>query len=193
MGVRDVSVSKSSFVSVRLPGIKRSSKFTCLGWIRRPIMADQGSLVLMAIADLDDAVDSDRAFKIELMKDGPDYRLLFSNSISGRIANRTYIDLNDEEWHFLAYVCSGEGSMHYYVDGTAVSSKLGTGPTGVDYSVAWSRRGRLGGGPVWVPYITNAGQSVTSYNWRFANGLILHQGWIQELMNEDLAVLQPGN
>lgn len=187
----DVSITKSAFISVAPRSIKRCEKFTCMGWVRLPVMDNNDSIILLGIADTDEDVLSDSALRIELVRSGSDFRMRFSNSISRLIRYGTRINLSDEEFHLLTYVCYGNGSMKYYVDGVECASESGTGPEGMSYSTAWSRSPRLGGGPVWVPYLTDQGQSVGLYNWRFAAGLVLHQAWIQELMAKDLLILKP--
>ena len=186
MGSVNVSVTTGGIVSVQPRSVKKSNPFTCLGWVKDPVFDASNSLILMAISDLNDDVEtSDEAIKFELIQESFDCRLRFSNSISKRVDLNLGIKLNDSFWHFIAYICVGDGSMVYYVDGQELAAEEGVGDDGVLNSIAWSRNVRLGGGYVWVPYLYNVGQSITIYNWRYASDLILHKAWINELMQED--------
>lgn len=190
MGSVNVSTLKSGIVSVQPRSVKRSNPFTCIGWIRDPFFEVDDSLIVLAVADLNgDVQSSGQAIKFEIIKDSLDYRLRFSNSISKRIDKTLQIKINDTEWHFLSYVCTGDGAMTYYVDGQELPAEDGVGDEGVLYSTAWSRYVRQGGGEVWVPHLYKSGQSVTVYNWRYASDLIIHQQWLNELMENDRQVL----
>lgn len=183
------SITKNGFIRVEPPSIKRSNQFTCMGWISRPVIPTTDPLCLLAVEDLDGDATTDAAIRIELLKDGTDYRMQFAHSKSKKIKYSTTIDLDDNQWHLLSYVCHGEGQMSYYVDAVYVAPEIGLGEEGIPYSVAWSRSGRVGGGSVWVPFLNQTGQGVSIYNWRFGSGFTIHQGWIQELMTIDQAIL----
>ncbi len=175
-------------ITVSPPDIKRSGKFTCVGWVKDPLLDIVDSLIPLAISDTTGTV-GDRAVKIEIIKDSGDYRLKFCNSKTKLIGRNTGVFLNDKKWHFISYVCVGDGVMLYYADGISVPTEEQTGPEGIPYNTAWSRSVRLGGGDVWSPYLYKAGQSITVYNWRYQTGLVIHQQWLQELMAIDLAYL----
>ena len=178
----EVSHVKSNYVLVEPTNIKKSAKFTCMGWVYDVQIPDEYPLILLAVSDLDGYVDSDQALRIELKKYGEyDYKFQFSNSESKPIEQYTGIDITDKQWHLLTYVCYGEGEMHYYIDGIECPSEVGASEEGVPYSVAWSRYHRLGGGNVWIPYLYRDWQVVTMYRWRYSSGLVLHQGWINEI------------
>lgn len=175
-------------ITVAPPSIKKSGKFTCIGWILDPLMDETDALIPLAISDLTGTV-GDQAVKIEIIRDSRDYRLKFSNAESKLIGSTTGIFLNDKKWHFLSYVCLGDGLMKFYVDGIDVPPEDLTGDEGIPYTTAYSRYTRLGGGYVWAPYLYRAGQSISVYNWRYQTGLNLHQQWLQELMAIDLVYL----
>jgi hypothetical protein len=186
----EVSLIKSNYVVVEPTNIKKSTKFTCMGWIYDLQIPDEYPLYLLAISDRDGIVDSDQALKIGIMRSGDfDYKFTFSNSESKPIEQYTGISLDDKKWHLLTYVCTGDGVMHYYIDGVECPSKEGVGEVGVPYSVAWSRYPRLGGGDVWVPYLNRDWQVVTMYQWRYSSGLVLHQGWIQEIYEKEMEII----
>lgn len=186
----EVSYVKSNYVVVEPTNIKKSNKFTCMGWVYDMQIPDDYPLILLAVSDRDGYVDSDQALKIEIKKYGEyDYKFQFSNSESKPIGQYTGIDLSDKQWHLLTYVCYGEGEMHYYIDGIECPSETGTSTEGVSYSIAWSRYHRLGGGNVWVPYLYRDGQTVTMYRWRYSSGLVLHQDWINEIKELEQPVL----
>lgn len=178
----NVSLVKSNYVVVEPTHIKKANKLTCMGWIKNIQIPDEYPMVLLAIADQSNIVESDQAIKIEIKKSGEyDYKLQFSNSESKPVEQYTGISLDDKKWHLLSYVCSGEGEMHYYIDGINCPTESGTSIEGIPYSIAWSRHHRLGGGNVWVPYLYRDWQEVTMYRWRYSSGLVLHQDWINEL------------
>jgi hypothetical protein len=187
----NVSTTKLAYIDVYQYSVKKSSQCTCLGWVNNPIIPDTDPLVLLAVADLsEDVQGTDAAIRYEIVKDGTDYRLQFSNSLSKKITKTIGINLTDGKWHFLGYVCTGNGVMMYYVDGVSLPVEDGVSDGGVLYATAWSRSGRQGGGAVWCPYLYKAGQSVAVYNWRFASNLQIHQGWIQELMAKEKPALE---
>jgi hypothetical protein len=190
--IANVSTTKLSYIDVFQYSIKKSGQFTCVGWINNPIIPDDNSLVLLAVSDLSGTVvDSDAAIRFEIVRDGGDFRLQFSNALSKKITASTGVFPTDEHWHFVSYVGNEEGIVKFYVDGIEVPPEDGTGPDGMLYSTAWSRSVRQGGGSVWVPYLYTAGQSVSIYNWRFGKGFQIHQEWLKQLMAVDLPILEP--
>jgi hypothetical protein len=163
-----------------------------MGWIKNPVIPDAAPLTLLAVADyLNNDLSSERTIRIDLAKDGTDYRLQFSNSKSKLVAKSSGVALDDEDFHLLTYISDGNGLMRYYVDAIEIPAEDGYGDEGILYSIAWSRHTRLGGGDVCVPCLDTAGQSVSLYNWRFGAGFTLHQEWIRELYLEDLPTLNP--
>jgi hypothetical protein len=185
-----VSITKPAYIDVFQNSLKKSNQFTCLGWVNTPTIPDSDPLIFLAVSNLaGDVVGVDSSIKFELIRDGGDFRLQFSNSVSKKIALSTGIRIDDTAWHFIGYVCQGSGSMIFYVDGISVPPETGMGLEGVLYSTAWSRSGRLGGGSVWSPYLYKSGQAVSVYNWRFGANFQLHQKWIQELMALELPVI----
>jgi len=186
----NVVTTKLAYIDVFQYSIKKSNQFTCLGWISNPVVPDTDPLVLLAVADLSgDVLNTDAAIRIELVQDGSDYRLQFSNSLSKKVLKSTGVNLNDNLWHFLGYVCTGDGIMLFYVDGIQVPAEDGLGVDGILNSIAWSRSGRQGGGNVWCPYLYKRAQTVSVYNWRFGAGFQINQGWIQEIMDRESPVL----
>lgn len=191
MPSESVSTTKYDFITVAPKTVKKSNKFTCIGWISTPLFSTDDPLVMLAVSDLSGDAESDEALRWEIVKEGTDYRLQFSNSKTKLIAKTIGAKLDDGLWHFLAYVCYGEGQMKYYVDGIEIAPEDGVGTEGILYSLAWSRDVRMGGGNVWCPYIYKAGQALSVYNVRMAKDITLHQQWLQELMAIDAAVLNP--
>ena len=178
----NVSHVKSNYVVVEPSHIKKPNKFTCMGWVNNIHIPDEYPIILLAISDQNGIVDSDEAIKFEIIRHGEyDYRMQFSNSKSKPIEQYTAISLDDKKWHLITYVCTGDGKMLFYIDGVECPSETGAGIEGIPYSTAWSRYSRLGGGDVWVPYLYRDWQTVTMYKWRYSSGLVLHQGWINEL------------
>jgi len=185
-----VSTTKNSFIDVFAYSIKKSNQFTCVGWVSQIQIPSGSALILLAVSDLSGVVlDSDSAVRIEIVAESGDFRLKFAHSKSKLIRKSTAISLDDPKWHFLAYVCTGDGEMRYYVDGVYLAPEDGTDPDGPLYSIAWSRSVRQGGGDVWCPYLYELGQAVSLYNWRFVSGVQIHQQWIQELMAVDVPAL----
>lgn len=177
-----VSLVKGGYINVAPELIKKSTKFTCMGWVYDLQIPDEYPIVLLAVSDLDGAVMSSKAIRIEIKRSGDyDYCFQFSNSVSKPIEQYTNISLSDKKWHLLTFVCLGEGVMHYYIDGVECPAEDGVGEEGIPYSIAWSRVHRLGGGNVWVPYLYRDWQIVTMYRWRYSSGLVLHQDWINEI------------
>ena len=182
----EVSVSKSNYINVGPIGIKKANPFTCIGWIKKPVIPDTYPLILLAVSDPDGLVVGGNSIRIEVVRFVDKYyRLQFSNSISKPIYKYTGIAIDDGEWHFLSYICLGEGAIKYYVDGIEVPGDDTIGDVGLPKSVAWSREHRLGAGNVWVPYLYRNNQSVEMYNWRYGNNFIMDYTWLIELMNRE--------
>ena len=187
----NVVTTKLAYIDVFQYSIKKASQCTCVGWINNPLVPDTDPLVLLAVADLSgDVLNTDAALRYELVQDGSDYRLQFSNSLSKKVLKSTGTNLNDNQWHFLGYVCTGDRVMLFYVDGVQVPAEDGLGVDGVLNSIAWSRSGRQGGGDVWCPYLYKAAQTVSVYNWRFGAGFQIQQGWMQEIMAREKPALE---
>jgi len=182
-----ISSTKPNFIQAQNYSIKRSNTFTAMGWIKDPLYdLEVNPLIMLAVSDFDDNVEGvDSSIKVELLKDGRDFRLSFSNSRSKLVRKTVGVSLDDGQWHFLAYSCRGDGSMSYVVDGKILAAEDGVGEDGILYSVAWSRAGKQGGGRVWSPYLYKASQAISVYHWRFGTDLILDLGWISEIMEKD--------
>lgn len=178
-------VTKKNYIQVKPLSVKRANAFTCIGWIKNIYIPDENPFILLAVSNKFGEVEVDTAIRIELIKESNDYRMCFSNSKSKLILKTVGIDLRDKNWHFLCYVCTGNGIIHYYIDGKECPCEEGLNEFNIPYSIAWSRYGRIGGGNVWVPYLYKDQQSVIMYRWRFAAGLILHQTWLNEIYEEE--------
>jgi len=188
----EVSLVKSNYINVAPMHIKKSTPFTCIGWISNIQIPDEYPMVLLAVSDMSGVVESDRAmrFEIKRYKDS-DYKLQFSNSESKPIEQYTGVSLDDKKWHMISYVCTGEGQVHYYIDGIECPPEDGVNTDGMLYSIAWSRFPRLGGGNVWVPYLYRDWQEVMMYRWRYSSGLVLHQQWLNEIMQNEKGIFVP--
>jgi hypothetical protein len=184
-----VEIVKKNYIKVEPLTIKRSNAFTCIGWISNINIPDENPFILLAVSDIYGEVESDKAIKIELIREVNDYRMQFFNSKSKLILKSIGISLDDKKWHFLSYVCTGEGIMHYYVDGIECPCEEGVNEFNIPYNIAWSRYGRLGSGNVWVPYLYRDWQSVRMYRWRYASNLILHKEWLQEIYEKERELL----
>lgn len=171
--------------------IKYSNKFICIGWIRDPNFNDGDTMILFTISDVYGNVrESDLSFRLELVREGLDYRLQFSGSQSQLIDKNLGIDLNDGLPHLLGYECYGSGQMVYYVDGRILPNRSGVGSDGISYGLAHNREVDLGGGDLWIPYLWKKGQSLFMYNWRFGKDFTLGQSWIQRLRDIDKVKLR---
>jgi hypothetical protein len=185
-----VSIEKIAYIDAYDYSIKKAGQFTSIGWVKAPQFASANPLVLLAVSDISGGViNYESSIKVELVQDAGDYRLQFSNALSKKVGRALGIRLDDDKWHFLSYVCTGEGNMLFYVDGRILPAEDGVGEDGLLYSIAWSRSVRQGGGDVWCPYLYEAGQAVSVYNWRFGAGFQLHQQWLQEIMARELPAL----
>lgn len=188
-----VSTSVSPAVSLSGPSVKYCGALTCMGWVRNPIFGDGGdSIIPLAISDQGgDVRDADQAVCFELQWDETegDHRLGFKGSQSKPIAATTGVDLRDERWHMLCWICGTDGLITFYADGIECPPRAGIDSDGLPYSRPRSYATRSGTGYVWVPYMDKAGQSVGLYNWRYASDLYLHADWVREIMAVDAAVL----
>jgi len=188
---RTVSVVQAPGVTLVAPTLKYCGPFTCMGWVRSPTAGPSGnSLITLAISDSSGGVrGSASALYFELMPDSGDWRLEFSGSKSRLIRQTVGIDLSDDLWHMLAWVCDDSGVVTFYVDGLVVAAEYGLGPDGVAWYRPHTTSVRCGGGYVWVPCLDEAGQAMAIYNWRYASDLVIHAQWVRELMAVDRANL----
>lgn len=177
----------SNIVSVDIPEYKTCNKFVTIGWIKQPIFDNGQYMIPLAVEDKDgNMLTSTESLMFMLKKESNDYRFVFGNSESQLIRKSTGIKLEDENWHFLRWTCvDDDGNMKFFVDETEIPNRIGTDGDGLDYSIAYRRSGRIGGGDVWCPYLYAAGQEVTLYNWRFGEGFILPDHWVEDLMDHD--------
>jgi PKD repeat protein len=178
-------------LSVIQPEIKLSGMFSCIGWVRSLVVPDGDVLIPLTISDpYGNVIGVDSAIRIEILKDGSDYRLQYLGSQSQSINKTLKINVNDGNWHFLGYECDDNGNMTFYVDAMIVPAQDGLDSYGLPYSVAKSTTPRVGGGDVWLPYLYESGQVIYQYNWRFGKNFNLGQSWIQQLMIKDQQALQ---
>lgn len=186
-----VSVVEAPGVVIELPSIKYCSSFTCIGWVRSPVVGATGkSIIPLAVSDISGNVrSSEAALYFEVVSEDGDWRLAFKGSKSKLIRFYTGVDLGDGLWHMLAWVCNEGGLVTHYVDGVVCPPESGYGDDGVAFSKPHTTAVRAGKGYVWVPCLDEAGQSVVLYNWRYSSGLVLHGDWVRELMAVDKAAL----
>ena len=183
--------SSSLTISATQPEIKMSGKMTCLGWIRSLTVEDGDVLIPLAVADpYENVIGTDAAIRMEILREGLDYRLQYSNSKSKLIDKVLKININDGSWHFLGYECNENGEMGFYVDALALASEDGLDSYGLPFSTAKSTASRVGGGAVWAPYLYKRNQVIYQYNWRFGKDFNLGQEWIQKLMDKDKQILK---
>jgi hypothetical protein len=190
-GVENLTEVDSSIeISATQPSIKYSNMFSCLGWIKKPLVDDQSTLICLAIADpYNNVIGVDTSIKFEIMRDGFDYRLLHLGSKSKLIGKTLTIVLNDGTWHCVAYECDNSGTMTFYVDGVSLPAEDGIGTDGIAFNKAHSVHERMGGGPVWAPYLYELSQSIYLYNWRYGKNFNLGQSWINSLVGIDKTYL----
>jgi hypothetical protein len=187
----EVSVIKNNYINVEPIGIKKANPFTCIGWIKNIAVNDTYPLILLAVSDSEGIVVGGNSIRIEVIRYVDKYyRLQFSNSISKPIYKYTGVAIDDGEWHFLSYICLGEGIIKYYVDSIEVPGEDTIGDVGLPKYIAWSREHRLGSGDVWVPYLYRNGQYIEMYNWRYGNNFIMDTTWLSELMNREKLYIQ---
>lgn len=181
------SLTKDAFINVLDRGIKTCTKFVGIGWVKNPLVAEDHVLYPMVVSDpYGDVLDTNASFKLEIKKEGTDYRLQYSGSKSKLIYKTLDINLDDDQWHFLSYVClDDDGHMIYYIDGEKLEAEDGIDDEGLEFSIARSKAVRLGGGNVYCPYLYETNTGINMYNWRVGIGFTIHQEWIKDLMNID--------
>lgn len=159
---------------------------TAIVWIKDPGVLDGDNLVLMAVSDPSgNVLDTDSAIKLELFREGNDFRLAYFSSRSLLVDRSLGIDFFDGDWHFLSYECLEDGFMRYSVDGINLPASSDVNDNGIILSQARSTTVRPGGGTLWTPYLYKAGQSISLYQLRFGVGFNLGLSWIRELMEID--------
>ena len=173
-------------ISATQEEVKLSGKMTCLGWIKNITVADGDVIIPLAIADVyENVIGTDAAIRMEILRDGLDYRLQYSGSKSKPIDKALKIKLNDGSWHFVGYESDENGNMTFYADGLILPPEDGLDSFGLPFFVAKSLSSHVGGGSVWAPYLYKRSQVIYQYNWRFGKDFNLGQQWIQKLMNID--------
>jgi hypothetical protein len=159
---------------------------TALVWIKDPGVLDGDNLILMAVADpYGNVLNTDSSIKLELLREGNDFRLVYFSSQSRLINKSLGIDFLDGDWHFLSYECIEDGFMRYSIDGISLPASPNVDDNGLTLSQARSTTVRPGGGSLWTPYLYKAGQSISLYQLRFGVGFNLGLPWIRELMEID--------
>lgn len=186
------SISKGAFINVLDRGDKTCTKFVGIGWVKKPLVAEDHVLYPMVVSDpYGDVLDTNASFKLEIKKEGNDYRLQYSGSKSKLIYKALDINLDDDQWHFLSYVClDDDGHMMYYIDAEKLESEDGLDDEGFEFSVARTKAVRIGGGNVYCPYLYETNTGISMYNWRVGIGFTIHQDWIRDLMNIDRSDLE---
>jgi len=166
---------------------KACTEFITIGWIKSPSYQNGDYVVPLAVEDnAGDVLESESSLKFMLLREDGDYKFVFNNSESQLINKSVGVDLEDNQWHFLRWVCVDNiGTMRYSVDDKIVPAREGIDSEGLEYSIAYNLAERIGGGDVWCPYVYEAGQSITLYNWRFALGVTLTDTWVKDLMDID--------
>jgi hypothetical protein len=188
---RTVSTVTAPAVSLVGPSIKYCRSLTCMGWVRSPVAGPSGnSLIPLAVSDVGgDVRGSASALYFEMVPESDDWRLAFMGSKSRLIRATTGVDLSEDQWHMLAWVCGDDGIVTHYVDGIACPAESGVGEDGVLLSRPHTTSVRVGSGYVWVPCLDEAGQSLAIYNWRYSSDLVIHAAWVRELMAVDMLAL----
>lgn len=189
--VNGVELTTQKVITAIGPENYKGTKATGLVWIKNPGVNPGDTLILMAVSDpYDTVLDTDGSIKLEIVREGNDYRLVYFSSRSALINRSIKIDLKDGKWHFLSYECLEDGYMRYSIDGVELYPDSGTDEEGRSYSIAYSKVVRPGGGTLWAPYLYKAGQSVTLYQLRYGIGFNLGLSWIRELMDIDKVKLR---
>lgn len=159
---------------------------TALSWIKKPNAESCDRLIILAVSDpYGNVINVDSSIKLELLKVGSDYRLVYFSSRSKLINKTLGININDGNWHFVSYECLPTGIMRYSIDGIEIPAETGTDINGNLYSKAYSTKLRVGGGFTWSPYLYKEGQSLYLYQVRFGTGFNLGLSWITQLMEID--------
>lgn len=186
-----VSYTYGSGINVLQRAIRKSDHLSCVGWVMEPAFAADGILLPLAVSDKDGGVtDAPKSIQFQLIKELNDYRLSFFNSKSKLVNKTTKVNISDKKWHFLAYLCNAEGAMSYMVDGIVLPAEGGAGPEGMPYNIAWTQEPRTGGGDVWCPYLDQAGQALSVYNWRMVKGITLTEDTVRVLFERDKRSLE---
>jgi len=181
----------SKTISATEPQLKVSGMFTCIGWIKSPLVDSGDVLIPLAVADpYGNVLNTDSSLRFEILRDVLDYRLQYSGSKSKPINKNLKIKINDNNWHMLSYESDANGNMFYSVDGLSLESEDNIDQYGLPYSVAKSFSNRVGGGKVWAPYLYKQRQVIHMYNWRFGKDFNLGLKWINELMSIDKIYLE---
>lgn len=181
-----VSLSTSRIITVMGPSYYVCNPMTAVVWVRDPGVNPGDNLILMAVSDpYGNILDTDSSIKLELFREGNDFRLVYFSSQSQLVDRTTQINLRDGKWHFLSYECMDDGYMRYSIDGVELPASTGVDGDGRTLSQARSKDVRPGGGQLWTPYLYKAGQSIYMYQLRFGVDFNLGLPWIRELMEID--------
>jgi len=183
-----VNYTEGNLVSVLDRPEKTCNQFIAIGWVKNPSVSDGKIIYPIAVSDMYGNVlgDDVASFKIGIKREDEDYRLVYSGAQSLLINRSNRIDLADNKWHFLSYVCvNDEGLMKFYVDGIEVPSDTDTDDEGFTKNIARSKFVRIGGGDVYSPYLTQESSAISLYNWRVGFNFTIHQEWLKELMEID--------
>lgn len=170
---------------------KRVQYYTCipmtaLVWIKDPSFIAGDNMILMAVSDpYGNVRNTDSSIKLEMLREGNDYRLLYFGAKSKLIEKTIGINLKDKKWHFLSYECTGDGWMRFSIDGVKIESETAIDSTGLSLGQARSTDVRPGGGDLWTPYLYKVGQGIHLYNLRFGINFNLGLSWIRQLMEID--------
>ncbi len=181
-----VSLSTSRIITATGPEYYECIPITAVTWVRDPGVDPGDNLILMAVADpYGNVLDTDSSIKLELLREGNDFRLVYFSSQSQLVDRTTQVDLRDGNWHFLSYECIENGYMRYSVDGIELPADPGVDDDGRPLAQARSTDVRPGGGQLWAPYLYKAGQAIYMYQLRFGVDFNLGLPWIRELMEID--------
>jgi PKD repeat protein len=166
---------------------KICSPFLTIGWIKSPKFKNGEYLIPLAVEDrFGNLLESNKSIKFMLLREDKDYRFVYNNSQSVLINKSIGINLEDDNWHFLMWSCTGDsGSMSYSVDLQNIPVREGVDLSGLSYSKAYSQETRIGGGRVWAPYLYAEDQSLVLFNWRFGKNLSLPEDMINEIVSAD--------
>lgn len=180
-------------VHVKSEDALKSNKFSFLAWVSSLRILRGTEIGLFVVSDLKGDPTSSRALRVDVVSTGgsyADYYLRFSNSESRPILRSSGVDLTRSTWHLVGVVCGGDGNMSYYVDGMTIPPRVGSSIDNIPYSVAWSKEVRLGGGDVWVPYLSRVGDHIKLYKVRYGNGFSLTQDQVKDIYNREYEEIQ---